>query len=200
MRMVRSALQSTGWRFVVLDPNAEWPGAAGRLRGVQWASVRDAEGAARALDAKWRAVLCRPGPGANATALADELARACIGRGAILVVPEAYRAFPLERGLPSHVREIAHRYRHPNVRAGLWVDSQHFRDLSPELRNELVWLYVFGLSSPRDQQALRDYGGPELADAALECARRAAKGEKGWHARVHLLAPMPPYPLLRERI
>lgn len=203
--VARSLREGRGWRFVVLDLNAEWP--AEPFKGappLRYTVVRTSGEARAALDAGRELVIVQPdGDGDNTerpwAALADELGAAAIDAAGYVcvVLPEAHTSAREHYPLPPSIRTIAHRYRHPSVRAGVWWDTQHFADVSKDLLRASTLIYLFANAARTDLDEAKRLGGPELVAAIEEAGRRALAGEPGWHVRLTTLHRAPPYTLRR---
>lgn len=197
------------WVHLVLDLNDEFPGDAARgtprLRCTIVQSVAQARAAMERGDTY---VIVRPGidpdaadAGADVQALADELAAEAIRRrGVILVLPEAHLACPEGKPLAGRLKTIVHRWRHPRVVCGLWVDTQHFRDLNKEVEDALQLFYFHGTGSVRDLRRIRGVAGehgPELVAVVREAGRLVQQKQPGWHVVVPSMRTGPPYQLRR---
>jgi hypothetical protein len=201
----RELRRGSGWRFLVLDLNDEWPGRPVRAalrRPIR--SARNASQARRALDAGEPVVLVRPGIDDDdeeaLRALGAQLAKvARLGPPTVLVLPEAHLVMGEGKKPPAPIRTILHRWRHPRVKAGLWWDTQNFRDISKEAVNCSTWLYAFG-AVPRDLKVHRENGGRKLEDAVSRCGDLAAQDQPGWHVRLRPLKMSPPYELRRVQL
>ncbi len=219
--LVANALRARiGWAFIVLDLNSEWPGKPGA--SLRRAIVHDAAGARAALSPDERTniaglavnprpphalVLVRPNASSASSGpvkwgpLVDELAEVALNNPhhprVCLVISEAHTALKEGYPIPKHIGEIVHRFRHPSVRAGLWMDTQHWARLSKEALDECVQIYCFATGSPRSLNVLREYGGRELQDAVQRCGALAKDGQPGWHVRISPLHCTPPFQLRR---
>lgn len=191
------------WAHLVLDLNNEWPGPPGR--GLLPTYVKTVAGARKALADGRDFVIVRPAleagdhqrPAPWAT-LANELADVAIkGPPTILILPEAHTAILEGYPVPPHLATILHRFRHPDVRAGLWVDTQHLRDLAKPVLNEAQRLYLFSTGAPGSIDRAKKLGGPELVAALQEAGRRHDSGSVGWHVQVSPINPRPPFELVR---
>jgi hypothetical protein len=219
-RLVGTACAKGRGPFVVLDLNDEWAGDSGldpavraAAGGYRWCRVPDASHAAAAVADGFALVLVQPGATAldlppdaphelrmrPLAPLADELAGVAIKHPgpAVLVLPEAHMSAREGYPLPPNLRTIAHRWRHKPVNAGCWWDTQHFADVSKDLERCAAHLYFFGNASAVDLRRIRDLAGDACAAAVLECGKRAAAGEPGYHVRVGTLDRSGPFPLRR---
>lgn len=190
-RLVAAELRRPGgsrWRFLILDCNAEWPGAPSRGAGLRFALARSPGEAARALQSGHVAVLVRP---AGMTTVADpeqdrqaanDLAQIAIACRAptCLVLPECHRYIEEHKPAPPYVRTIIHQYRH--TRTGMLWDTQQFADIRKELLRETVHgLRVYGQADASSLKALKERIGPRAAALAFEAGKRKRAGQPGWH-------------------
>lgn len=201
MAMTADVLRS-GYRVIALDANSEWNMAERPLVGstAAWARVTTAAGAAAALEKGAQLVIVRAAPDDSELPLqaaAEALARVAAESAweTILVVPEVHQVIRNPGRIPPHLRALIHRFRH--LRAALWVDTQHFRDIHTEILDAAGWVYVHATGSARDWARLTEWGSPELAEAAKAAADRMRGGEPGWHVAVPSAFTAPPYELRR---
>lgn len=128
----------------------------------------------------------------------EACAWACEGGEALhrgIVVPEVHRACPNDgRKLPESVEDAALAWAHRGV--SFWADTQRVSGCHRDFF-EVIRAWRVHATTGRDREKLRELGGRELEEAALECALRLVAGEPGWYVDVRTI-PVPPYQLARE--
>lgn len=202
LKVLAAEALKSGYRVLVLDVNAEWNMAERPLAGSTpaWGRATTAKGAASALERGAQLVLVRPAIGDDelpTQAAAEALAEVAIDSPfeVIIVVPEIHQAIRNPGRIPPALRSLIHRFRH--VRAALWCDTQHFRDLHTEIRDAAAWMYIHATGSARDWERLAEWGSPELAEAARAASAKMLAGEPGWHVAVPSAFTAGPYELKR---
>lgn len=143
----------------------------------------------------------------------DEAAKWTIERGERAVgvgdergiaIAEAHRVIDPQTRLPRYLDDVVSGWRHYG--ANLWVDSQRIGRVRRDLTENLSIVRIFAVRGDRDRQVVRDLGGRELEEAALECARILGRSGKsppppedaGWHVELRQ-AGTPPYPIVRMK-
>lgn len=202
VHVARELARNRGWRFVVLDVNAEWPSAAA-MGDVEWTRTRFPEEVDAALADDRDFIVVRPedgdeDPGPVAWGpMADALAAACIKhKWTILCLPEIQQSAPEGRPMPRNVFSLATRYRHN--KCGLWWDTQRLATVKKDAVDACVVLHLFAMPVGGVEGAkLNQLGGPQLVAAVDEAAELAVAGHKGWHVALPSIA-RPPFDIARS--
>lgn len=203
------ALHVAARRFLIVDAEEDWLDEAGRASwlagtGVRPARAREAGGADRALSQGYRVVVVQPidTDEEEDAALIDQCARLALVHNVTLVIPEAWMYLPEGGRIGKNLRRLIATYRHKPGR-GLWMDSQSLADVRKRATRACRIIRLFALSGDNETKALRRLGGPELAKAVAECARRYAPRDHGgddtpgWFVEIDPRSRVPPFPLRR---
>lgn len=188
-----------GWCFVVLDQVNEWPGPHPGWSGVEVTTTSDVRAAQRCVMAGRELTVLRPQRGTNAAAILETIAGTAIAApsGVVVCVPEADRALREHSTLGPHVRDILHRWRHPDMSARIWWDTQQLADVKKEALAAATRIHLFGGATWRDSGIVRKLGGPELECAIDNAGDEALRGTKGYHVALSPLSSRPPFKLQR---
>lgn len=115
-----------------------------------------------------------------------------------IAITEVHRAAPnTGNPLPELLEDVALAWAHHNV--SFFCDTQRIALCNRTLTEQMRELRVYAVGRGVDSQRLKEMGGPELAAASQECARRLVAGEPGWHVKIRTVA-LPPYELEREAL
>lgn len=166
---------------MVLDRMHEWTRGDAGARTV-------AEGA-KAVQKGARLVIVRPSDIVSAAEDACAWARDYSGMAGV-AIPEAHRAAPNQKPLPTALEDVACAWRHHRV--ALWLDTQRLALINRTLTEQARETRLFAIVGDLDLRAVSELGGKELVGAVRLCAERLARGEPGYHVRLGLVR-LPPF-------
>lgn len=182
---------------IVIDRMREWneiPGEIAHLaKGVDSGNFRDA---IPHIESGKRLIIMRPN-----TAQIDKCVEdACawirdVKYLAGIAIPEAHNVAPTHGRLTDALGDIVSTWRHCKARA--WFDTQRLALLNRQITENSRELRIYALAGDRDLATVRSIGGRELESAVLECTRRLAAGDAGWHVNLGLVR-VPPFEPVRE--